>query len=110
MRDTYLDSCKATLIFLVVLGHFLERMIGWDDSFNHALLGTIYFIHMPAFIFISGMLFNEKKWRRIFYFLFRCIYLFKFYFLPLMPSGLGSSKSIGIYLNDLTGFYGICWA
>lgn len=64
MRDTYLDSCKATLIFLVVLGHFLERMIGWDDSFNHALLGTIYFIHMPAFIFISGMLFNEKKWRK----------------------------------------------
>ncbi|WP_151750666.1 acyltransferase family protein [Acinetobacter bereziniae] len=64
MRDTYLDSCKATLIFLVVLGHFLERMIGWDDSFNHALLGTIYFIHMPAFIFISGMLFKEKKWRK----------------------------------------------
>lgn len=62
MRDTYLDSCKATLIFLVVLGHFLERMIGWNDPINHAMLGTIYFIHMPAFIFISGMLFNDKKW------------------------------------------------
>ena len=62
MRDTYLDSCKATLIFLVVLGHFLERMIGWNDPFNHVLLGTIYFIHMPAFIFISGMFFNDKKW------------------------------------------------
>ncbi|KAF1027368.1 MAG: hypothetical protein GAK29_00737 [Acinetobacter bereziniae] len=62
MRDTYFDSCKATLIFLVVLGHFLERMIGWNDPFNHVLLGTIYFIHMPAFIFISGMFFNDKKW------------------------------------------------
>ena len=62
MRDTYLDSCKATLIFLVVLGHFLERMIGWKDPIDHALLGTIYFVHMPAFIFISGMLFKDKNW------------------------------------------------
>ena len=62
MRDTYLDSCKATLIFLVVFGHFLERMIGWKDPIDHVLLGTIYFIHMPAFIFISGMLFKDSKW------------------------------------------------
>jgi fucose 4-O-acetylase-like acetyltransferase len=64
MRDTYLDHCKAVLIFLVVFGHFLERMIGWDHPLNHALLGTIYFVHMPAFIFISGVLFNDKKWRK----------------------------------------------
>lgn len=62
MRDTYLDSCKATLIFLVVLGHFLERMIGWKDPIDHALLGSIYFVHMPAFIFISGMLYKDKNW------------------------------------------------
>lgn len=62
MRDTYLDSCKATLIFMVVLGHFLERMIGWKDPIDHTLLGTIYFIHMPAFIFISGILFKDKNW------------------------------------------------
>ena len=62
MRDTYLDSCKATLIFLVVLGHFLERMIGWKNPIDHALLGSIYFVHMPAFIFISGMLYKDKNW------------------------------------------------
>jgi len=62
MRDYYLDSCKAVLIFLVVLGHFLERMIGWKDPISHMFLGTIYFIHMPAFIFISGMLFKDKNW------------------------------------------------
>ena len=62
MRNHYLDSSKAILIFLVVLGHFLERMIGWDDSVNHAVLGLIYFIHMPAFILISGMLYKDKNW------------------------------------------------
>lgn len=70
MRDTYLDSCKATLIFLVVFGHFLERMIGWKDQIDHVVLGTIYFIHMPAFIFISGILFKDKNWlKNIFFFL-----------------------------------------
>lgn len=62
MRDTYLDTSKAVLIFLVVLGHFLERMIGWNDPIDHALLGAIYFVHMPAFIFVSGMLFKDKNW------------------------------------------------
>ena len=62
MRDHYLDTNKAVLIFLVVFGHFLERMIGWQDHVNHALLGTIYFIHMPAFILISGMLYKDNKW------------------------------------------------
>ena len=70
MRDSYLDSCKATLIFLVVLGHFLERMIGWNDPIAHTVLGSIYFIHMPAFILISGMLFKDKNWfKNIFFFL-----------------------------------------
>lgn len=70
MRDAYLDRCKATLIFLVVLGHFLERMIGWKDPIAHTLLGTIYFIHMPAFIFVSGILFKDKNWlKNIFFFL-----------------------------------------
>lgn len=64
MRDTYLDTSKAVLIFLVVLGHFLERMVGWVDPIGHTLLGTIYFVHMPAFIFISGMLFKDKNWMK----------------------------------------------
>lgn len=61
MRDSFLDSSKALLIFCVVLGHFLERMIGWSDPKSHMFLGLIYTIHMPAFIFISGMLFKDKN-------------------------------------------------
>ncbi|OTG84783.1 acyltransferase family protein [Acinetobacter sp. ANC 4648] len=62
MRDTYLDTSKAVLIFLVVFGHFLERMIGWENPINHTLLATIYVVHMPAFIFISGLLYKDKNW------------------------------------------------
>lgn len=70
MRNSYLDSCKAVLIFLVVLGHFLERLIGWKDPVAHAVLGSIYIVHMPAFIFISGMLFKDKNWlKNIFFFI-----------------------------------------
>ena len=61
MRDHFLDTSKALLIFLVVFGHFLERMIGWSDANSHLLLSVIYSIHMPAFIFISGMLFKDKN-------------------------------------------------
>ena len=62
MRDHYLDTTKAVLIFLVVFGHFLERMIGWGNPIDHVLLGTIYFVHMPAFIFISGLFYKDNKW------------------------------------------------
>lgn len=62
MRNDALDTAKAGLIFLVVLGHFLERMIGWSQPSSHLLLETIYTMHMPAFIFISGMLYKDKNW------------------------------------------------
>lgn len=62
MRNDAIDTAKAGLIFLVVLGHFLERMIGWSQASNQLLLETIYAMHMPAFIFISGMLYKDKNW------------------------------------------------
>jgi fucose 4-O-acetylase-like acetyltransferase len=62
MRNEALDTAKAGLIFLVVLGHFLERMIGWSQPASHLILETIYAMHMPAFIFISGMLYKDKNW------------------------------------------------
>ena len=69
MRDTYLDTCKGVLIFLVVFGHFLERMIGWNDDVNRVLVSTVYFVHMPAFIFISGMFFKGTDlFKKIIYF------------------------------------------
>lgn len=68
MRNPHLDKAKGLLIFLVVLGHCLERFIGWIDP-NSALLAFIYSFHMPAFIFVSGLLFkNHKLFEKILFF------------------------------------------
>ncbi len=70
MRNLHIDATKGVLIFLVVLGHYLERLIGWNEPLNQAILGGIYFVHMPAFIFISGMFFKEEKiLEKVIYFL-----------------------------------------
>lgn len=70
MRDQFLDTSKAILIFLVVFGHFLERMVGWNQPESRWVLSMIYAIHMPAFIFISGMLYKDKNFfKNIIFFL-----------------------------------------
>ena len=35
------------------------------ESLNQAILGSIYFVHMPAFIFISGMFLKRENTRKI---------------------------------------------
>ncbi|WP_111895726.1 acyltransferase family protein [Acinetobacter sp. MB5] len=61
MRDQSIDIYKGLLIFLVVFGHFLERFLGWQNELGKMLLQSIYLVHMPAFIFISGYLFKDQK-------------------------------------------------
>lgn len=52
-RDYLFDNYKVLLIFLVVLGHFIEPAYG-NHGFINALKWIIVSFHMPAFIFISG--------------------------------------------------------
>ena len=47
-RDRSLDAAKGLLIFLVVMGHALPG--------GSAVTEFIYLFHMPAFVFISGVL------------------------------------------------------
>jgi fucose 4-O-acetylase-like acetyltransferase len=54
-RDYRLDKAKGILIFLVVVGHFLERISGWEMGYSRALLTAIYSFHMPAFVFLAGI-------------------------------------------------------
>lgn len=61
MRDQSIDIYKGLLIFLVVFGHFLERLLGWQDALAKNFLQNIYLLHMPAFVFISGYLFKDQK-------------------------------------------------
>lgn len=107
MRDQYLDSSKAILIFLVVWGHFLERFIGWGEPTSHTLLGVIYFIHMPAFIFISGLLFKDKNWfKNIIFFL--SLYL-PFQFLFPAFDALWTGKFNFNWINWFERPYWVLW-
>lgn len=55
MRDNLIDNAKGILIFLVVLGHYLEAFQGWGNQYLRVILTFIYFLHMPAFIFLAGI-------------------------------------------------------
>ena len=57
-RNYTYDNLKWFLIVLVVIGHCIVPYLDRADSFKSAFC-FIYFFHMPAFIFISG-LFSKK--------------------------------------------------
>lgn len=76
-RNSDIDKTKGLLILLVVFGHFLENYMGWYGDSSGPILSFIYLIHMPAFIFISGMFFNADKWKDNFYRYFSIFILFQ---------------------------------
>lgn len=52
-RDYLFDNYKVILIFLVVVGHFIQPAYG-NNAILNVLKWMIVSFHMPAFIFISG--------------------------------------------------------
>lgn len=52
-RIYYFDNLKFILIFLVILGHFLEPLAK-TSNYARIIWLFIYFFHMPLFVFISG--------------------------------------------------------
>jgi fucose 4-O-acetylase-like acetyltransferase len=54
-RDPFVDNAKAILIALVVIGHTVGQVL---DSYPPAstLYTWIYLFHMPAFVFLCGLL------------------------------------------------------
>lgn len=77
-RDNSFDICKASLIFLVILGHFFQSHIN-DVGTNNDVINwseyIIYSFHMPAFMFISGWFGCGKKYKLIPYFKSTVLYL-----------------------------------
>ena len=57
-RDTYWDTIKALLIFLVVLGHAVQHFMYMAkdsmDFWSDPVFKGIYIFHMPLFMLISG--------------------------------------------------------
>lgn len=54
-REKYVDFAKGVAIFLVVLGHIIDK-----ESFAHTF-STISSFHMPLFFFLSGIAMNFTK-------------------------------------------------
>ncbi len=50
------DNQKFILIFLVVWGHILESFCSFELSSTKTVFMAIYFFHMPAFVFLSGLM------------------------------------------------------
>lgn len=71
-RNLKFDNVKCLLIFLVVLGHISEKYTGDYSGFKIIFL-IIYVFHMPAFLYISGLLskntIDKKKYNNIFSYL-----------------------------------------
>ena len=53
-----IDNARFILIVLVVLGHFLTTMQG--SPVLDVLYSWIYMFHMPAFVFLSGLVINAE--------------------------------------------------
>ena len=58
LRNAYYCNLKLFLIFLVILGHFLEPQIGKSPAL-YRLYRTIYLFHMPLFAFVSGLFLKD---------------------------------------------------
>lgn len=77
------DNLKALLIFLVVVGHLIDRANQKSDllmKINY----WIYMFHMPAFIFVSGLFskntIRNKDFRKSFRYL-KWFFILKIIFL-----------------------------
>lgn len=86
------ENMKFFLIFLVVLGHFVENAYSFERGSVKALFFGIYFFHMPAFIFLSGLVHRidaKINWQRCLSFVLLA-YLYKM--INTMIVGFGSGE------------------
>ena len=66
-RDTYWDSLKFVLIFLVVFAHYIK--LGLDEPIKLFFHNFIFCFHMPLFIIVSGFFTRpstaKKTWKGV---------------------------------------------
>lgn len=60
-RSPYWDNIKGVLIILVVFAHCLYAL--QNKHINNIIVDSIYFFHMPAFVFVSGYFSKSERSR-----------------------------------------------
>ncbi len=66
MKDTrviFWDNIKGLLILLVVFAHCLWGL--QNQHWNNVIVDSIYYFHMPAFVFVSGYFSKSERSRSI---------------------------------------------
>lgn len=58
-RNPWLDNLKAFAIYLVIVGHVLSNCM--QNGGGNRVNSIIYFIHIPLFLVISGLLVKDKS-------------------------------------------------
>ncbi len=76
-RNEYIDSVKGGLIVLVVFGHYLENLVGWNTDVGYLILSYIYAFHMPLFIFFTGIFVNKAKSTEKAFYFFKLFFVFQ---------------------------------
>ena len=59
-RNAYYCNLKLGLIFLVIVGHWIEPTI-WSDPERYRFYRLIYLFHMPLFVFLSGLFLRDSQ-------------------------------------------------
>lgn len=65
-RNPWLDNLKAFAIYLVIVGHVLSNCM--QNGGANRINSIIYFIHIPLFLVISGLLVKDKPIDKNFWF------------------------------------------
>lgn len=108
IRNPYFDYLRAFAIYLVITGHIINNCI--DKGSESRICGILYFIHIPLFLIISGLLTKDKPimtiefWKKI---LHRFIIPYTTWSIILATFYLGSKilynnirDNLMIYLNS----------
>ena len=66
-RVDCLDVAKGIAIILVVFGHAISKDMASKSIVVSVIRTNIYWIHMPAFFAVAGILFgyNKKRYKRV---------------------------------------------
>lgn len=59
-RESHYCNLKILLLFLVVYGHLIEPLIDNNKIF-YEIYRIIYMVHMPLFVFLSGLFLKNAK-------------------------------------------------
>ena len=59
-RDAYYCNLKLLLLYLVVFGHWIEPYLAYAP-WAAAVYRVIYTVHMPLFVFVSGIFLSSGK-------------------------------------------------